>query len=303
MKLTGLVAATFTPMNQDGVPALEVVPRIVEHLIVNKVSGLYVCGSTGEGPSLSREERQAVAAAYIEAAAGRVPVMIQVGHSSLEEAKGLAAHAASIGADAVSALAPAYFKPASLDCLMRCLAPIAEAAGGLPFYYYHIPRMTAIDLDMAQLLQRAPETLPTLQGIKFSNPDFDMLRTCLELAGDRYDILFGVDEMLLAALQLGVKGAVGSTYNFAAPLYNAVIEALQSGDMDKARACQWLAADMVRVVWKYRGMAALKAMMPMIGLDCGPARLPIETLTPEESAAMKQELDALGFFEYAPAAR
>src|SRR5690554_2274667 len=108
-RIGGLIAATFTPMKEDGSINLEPIGPIVDQLIEDGVEGLYVCGSTGEGPSLTTEERCRVAAAYTEAAAGRIPVIVQVGHTSLEDARHLAAHARRIGADAISAVAPYYY--------------------------------------------------------------------------------------------------------------------------------------------------------------------------------------------------
>ena len=86
MHLSGLIAATFTPMRPDGSLNLAMAKPIVDHLIHSGVSGLYVCGSTGEGPLLTTDERKETAAAYVEAAAGRLPVVVQVGHSSVVEA-------------------------------------------------------------------------------------------------------------------------------------------------------------------------------------------------------------------------
>jgi len=106
-RFTGLIAAVFTPMCKDGSLNLGQVPPIVEHLTGTEVSGIFVCGTTGEGPSLSSEERRATAAAYVKAAAAKLPVMVQVGHNSLAESHGLASHAQAIGADAISAMPPA----------------------------------------------------------------------------------------------------------------------------------------------------------------------------------------------------
>ena len=155
-RLTGLVAATYTPMHGDGSLNLGLVPSIIDYLVNQKISALYVCGSTGEGPSLSTEEREATTAAYVSVAAGRIPVLVQVGHASLTEARRLAAHAKQIGADAISATSPYYFKPDSVEVLVSCLAEITEAAPEVPFYYYHIPRLTGIELNMLDLLRIAP---------------------------------------------------------------------------------------------------------------------------------------------------
>ena len=172
-RITGLVAATFTPMHADGSLNLAQVAPLVDRLLQEGISALYVCGSTGEGPSLSTEERQQTAAAYVEAAAGRLPVVVQVGHCSLADACRLAAHAAQIGADAISSVPPWYFRPGSVEVVVDCLAQIAAAAPGLPFYYYHIPSLTGVAPDMVEFLRQAGPRLPTLVGVKYTAPTVD----------------------------------------------------------------------------------------------------------------------------------
>jgi N-acetylneuraminate lyase len=297
MRLSGLVAATFTPMHPDGSLNLAMTKPIVDHLIRSGLSGLYVCGSTGEGPLLTTEERKKTAAAYVEAAAGRLPVVIQVGHSSVVEARELAAHAQQIGADATSAVAPYYFKPASVSVLVDCLAEIAAGAPNLPFYYYHIPELSGVSVNIVEFLQQAPAKMPNFAGIKFTTPFINDLQTLIAASSGRFDILFGRDEMLLSGLAGGSTGAVGSTYNFAAPLYLKVMTAFQRGDVEEAKRCQGLAVAAVNAILPYRGHAGLKSVMGLLGLDCGPTRLPILSLKPDEVANLRRDLDAIGFFQ------
>ena len=296
--IKGLVPAVFTPLHPDGGLNLDLVPAIVEQLITEGVSGLYVCGSTGEGPSLTREERMATAEAYINAAARRVPVIVQVGHTSLAEAKLLATHSKTQGADAVSAVPPSYFKPQSLELLLSCLEDIADAAGGLPYYYYHIPRMTAVDIDVVELLTLADKRIESFAGVKYSDSAVFELQACVSLADGRFNMLFGCDEMLLSGLAGGAHGAVGSTYNFATPLYRRVIAAFDRGDMAQARLEQGRAVDMVRTLVQFGANPAIKTTMKLIGLDCGGVRLPQLALTPNDEAALRDALSAIGFFDW-----
>lgn len=296
---TGLFAAVFTPMCRDGSLNPTQVQPMVDYLLRAQISGLYVCGSTGEGPSLSSEERRAVAVEYVKAAAGKIPVVVQVGHNSLAEASELASHAQAIGADAISALPPSYFKFSSLETLIDCLSEITSAAANLPFFYYHIPSMTGMDFDMVEFLQLACKRLPNLAGIKYSDTSIDGYQECLRFSQKKFNILFGYDEMLLSALSVGAAGAVGSTYNFAGPLYNRIVKAFKQGDLSEAQRCQALSVDMIRILSRYRGQPAFKATMKLIGFDCGPNRLPLVTLTSDELKAMKAELDEIGFFDWA----
>lgn len=297
-RLTGLVAATFTPMRDDGSLHLDRVGPMVDRLIADGIAAFYVCGSTGEGPLMTVEEREATAAAFVGAAAGRIPVVVQVGHSSLADARRLAGHAQTIGADAISAVAPYYFKPDSVAVLVDCLAEIAAAAPELPFYYYHIPSITGVDLDLGELLRRGAEKLPTLVGIKHTSALMNEAQALRHIAGGRYDVLHGRDEMLLAGMATGASGAVGSTYNFAAPLYHRLIIAMDSGDVEEARRCQGLSVAMIHGILKGWGQAGLKATMSLVGPDCGPTRLPLVSLSPEQTTELRRSLESIGFFDW-----
>ena len=297
-RLTGLIAATFTPMHPDGSVNLAPVPAMVEGLLRNGITALYVCGSTGEGPSLTTEERERVAEAFVAAAAGRLPVMVQVGHNSVEDARRLAAHAASAGADALSAVSPSYFIPEGVTALVETLGRITDAAPDLPFYYYHIPRLSGVSLSPLSFLGAAPARMPSLAGVKFSCRDVEVMQECLAFDGGRFNILFGVDEMLLSGLAAGCDGAVGSTYNFLAPLYHEVMRRFAAGDLAGAQAHQLLAARMIAVILRRHANAGIKAAMTLAGVPCGPARLPLSPLTDAEIAGMRDELDALGFAEW-----
>ncbi len=297
-KYRGLIAAVFTPFAADGTLNPDLVPAIVEHLIGDGIRGIYVCGTTGEGPLLSGDERRAVARAYVDAVGRRIPVIVQVGHNSLTEARGLAVHARQVGADAISAVPPMYFKPESTEVLVECLREITSAVPELPFFYYHIPRFTGAQIDVLELLRRAERELPGFIGIKYSAATVNEYQECLDFVEDRYAILFGCDEMLLSGLSAGAAGAVGSTYNFAAPLYNSLITAFERRDLEAARRFQSLSLKMIRLMYKYRGLPAFKATMGLLGLDCGPARLPIQTLSADEVQAMKLDLEHIGFFDW-----
>lgn len=297
MKITGLVPATFTPMHEDGSLNLAMIPTLATHLVDQGASGLYVNGSTGEGVSMTSDERRAAAEAWVAAVEGRIPVIVQVGHNSLAEARALAAHAQAIGATAISATPPNYFKPKTLETLIDCMTYVAAGAPDLPYYYYHIPAVTGVDFDMVELLRLGAQRIPTLVGVKYSKPTVYEMQACTLFDRGRYNILFGSDEMLLSGLVAGAHGAVGSTYNFALPLYHRIIAAFERGDIEEAQHYQSLSMRMVRRTLPF-GNAAIKGMMKLIGLDCGPVRLPQVALTADDEFALRSEMEAIGFFDW-----
>ena len=298
MKLTGLIPAVFTPMKEDGSLNLDKVGDIVEHLITDKVSGLFVCGSTGESASLSIEERMATALAYTSAVNKRLPVVVHVGHDSLVEAKKLAKHAQKIGVDAIAAVPPAYFGIDSLEILINCAIEVAQAVPELPFYYYHIPGLTGADFNIVEFLEKASTQIPNLVGIKNSTRILNEVQACKDFENGKYNLVFGCDEQLLSGLIAGADGAVGSNYNSTAPLYLKIIDAFKRNDLESAQKYQSLSVKKVRHFFRFRGLPAIKASMKLIGLDCGPVRLPLQTLTLSEYKELEQAMNDIGFFDW-----
>lgn len=296
--LEGLIAAPYTAMHADGSVNLDLVEKQAGALAASGVRGAFVCGTTGESLSLTVEERMAVVERWCAVAPKGLAVIAHVGHTALPDARALAAHAQKVGVRAIAAMAPCFFKPATVDDLVGWCAEVAAAAPRLPFYYYQIPSMTGVNIPVFDVLTAAAGHIPTLAGAKFTFENLMDYARCLRLDGERYDLLIGRDEILLAALALGAKGAVGTIYGFAAPVFLRVIRAFEAGDLAAARAEQARANELIAVFIRFGGLPAGKAIMKMIGLDCGPARPPLRNLTPDQSAQLRAELDRIGFFEF-----
>ena len=297
--LTGLIAAPHTPFLPDGALNLPLIERQAALLARNGVAGAFVCGTTGEGSSLSSAERRAVAARWAEARPAGLQLIVHVGHPSAEESRELAQHAAKIGADAIAALAPSFFKPTRVEELVAYCARLASAAPETPFYYYHMPAMTGVNFPAVEFLERAAGAIPTLRGVKFTHEnlmDFAQAQAC---DGGRFNLLFGRDEILLAGLALGAVGAVGSTYNYAAPLYQRIIDAFRAGDLAAAQRAQLQAIAMIEVHNRCGGLAAGKAAMSFLGLDCGPVRTPLRPLAPDQQRQLRDGFEAVGFSTFA----
>jgi N-acetylneuraminate lyase len=254
--------------------------------------GVFVAGTTGEYASLCVDERKQLCDRWVEVAGDSMKVAIHVGHNCQADAIALAAHARQAGASAVAAMAPCFFKPARVGDLIEFLLPIAAEAEPLPFYYYHIPGMTGVRLPMPEFLREAHFRMPNLKGLKYSHDDLVGLQGCLACDRGVFDVLFGCDEALLAGLALGVRAAVGSTYNFAAPLYQGLLRAFRDGDLETARSAQAQSAEMVQVLGEFGFIAATKALMGLIGVDCGPVRPPLSSLSREEARALAETIKA-----------
>jgi N-acetylneuraminate lyase len=294
-KLTGLIAAPFTAMNADSSLKLPLIELQASAMAENNVNGAFICGTTGEGLSLTTDERIQIAEKWMSVAPRSLPIIIHVGHQSQNDSRQLGAHAERIGAAAFATIAPTFFRITNLEQLVDYCAQVAEAAPGLPFYYYHMPAMTGADFSMHDFLKLASRRIPNLAGIKFTHENLMDYTRCLNFEEGRFNILFGRDEILLAALAMGATGAVGSTYNYMPSIYHRMIEAFNVGDVENARRFQFMAIQVIAVMSRHGGLPAGKAIMKMIGIDCGPVRPPLQNLSPEALESLTRELDQIGF--------
>jgi len=270
------------------------VEKLAEYLYRTGISAVFIAGTTGECHSLTLAERRALADAWAVAAAGSpLRVIVHVGANCLEDARDLARQAQGLGAFAIAAAAPNYFKPGTPRVLADCCRVVADAAPDVPFYFYDIPSFSGVHISMPDFLDVAADRVPTLAGIKFSNPDLMSFQRCLRAGGGRFEILWGIDEYLLGALALGARGAVGSSYNFAAALYHRMVEAFGKSNFESAREEQYRSVRLIQILAEAGYMAAAKAVMGMLGVPVGPPRLPNTRLDSSREQALRDALEEL----------
>ena len=303
-KINGLIAAPYTPFDKKGNLNTGIIQDYAQYLKLSGVRGVFVNGTTGEGLSLTAQERMTCAEEWIRYLDAGFIIIAHVGHNSLTDCKLLAAHAQECGASAIGLLAPNFFKPQDLEALVSFNAMVAEAAPDLPFYYYHMPAMTGVNFQMSDFLQIAEGQIPNLVGLKFTHEDLMDMRLCLEYSDSRYDILHGRDEILTCGLILGATGAIGSTYNYIAPLFNRIIDAYKKSDLILADKLQLEAIHIIEILKKYGGaVKAGKSIMRLVGFDFGQPRAPVVGLTSNEEKQLHHELLDENFRAYSlPAA-
>ncbi len=271
------------------------IPRQYELFRDAGVGGVFVCGIEGEGHSLSVAERQAVLETWVGVTDGEVPLLAHVGHSSLRDAVRLAEHAGMAGATAVAAMAPAYYPPATLEELIEYLAAVAAAVPELPFFFYDVPERNGVCFPTEQVLEWGRLRIPNLAGVNLTSSDLKTFARCQQLEGD-FDVLVGSEESWLPALALGARGAVGGSIGFAGPLYRRIQDAFVAGDIATARAEHAKTLQLGRVLQEFGAVRATKALLSMLGVDCGIVRLPLRSLHDGEFRQLHERLTGLDVF-------
>lgn len=298
-KICGLIDAPFTPFDKNGEVNLEPLGIYAAMLAKNGLKGVFINGSSGEGYMLTDEERMQLAEKWMEVAPAGFKVIVHVGSCCLKSSRKLAEHAASIGAWGIGSMAPPFPKIGRIEELVKYCETIAGGAPELPFYYYHIPAFNGAYLSMIELLKAVDGRIPNFAGIKYTFESLYEYNQCRLYGGGKYDMLHGQDETILPCLAMGgAQGGIGGTTNYNGVNLVGILEAWKAGDLEKARELQNFSQEVINVICHYRGnIVAGKRIMKLIGLDLGPNRVPFQNMTDEEEARMKQELEAIHFFE------
>lgn len=286
----GIFPAALTPLNDDETPNCAVVPALVEHLLVGGVHGLFVIGTHGEAYALSTAERAEVTAAFVEAAAGRVPVMAGIGAPTTRGALENLRAAEDAGADAISAVTPFFLSPTQDELYehMRALAANTD----LPMLLYNLPGRTHVHIA-PQTLSRLAE-IDNIVGVKDSSGDFNNTLDYLRLTGPDFAVMNGNDGLIFASLMAGASGAVAACANIIPDILVGIYEAVSDGDIDMARTLQMKAIPLRRCFSLSTVPDPIKQAARMIGLPVGPTARPCRPMDPSARETLRSVLEHLG---------
>lgn len=236
--LQGIVVPTITPLTEEGKLDVSGLERLIEYLITAGVTGLFVSGTTGEGPALPLLLRREMVPRVCSQVRGRIPVVVAAMDPSLREALATSQHAADAGADAV-AYAPPFYLALSEGDILR-FGQIMAHESALPAYLYNVPytQLPQFSLDVLQRLADMPKIL----GIKDSSGNFDQLREAIRIFSSRSEcsVLVGPERLLTAALREGADGGVSGGANLFPTLYMELYEAHTQGNTARVDQLQAL---------------------------------------------------------------
>lgn len=293
----GLCAATYTPFDDQGKVNLDVIDKYVQLLRNQGVAGAFVNGTTGEGLSLTVDERKRIAEKWASASKGKLDLLIlHITTSCILETQELAKHAESLNVDAISLLPPFYYKCETNDDFIAYFKQVSEAAPNTPIVYYHIPTFTGVNVKLSEFLPTVSSAVPALCAAKYSCCDLSDLAGFMRIDKKRFKIFFGYEEMLLAAFSLGVTAAIGGTFSYQGYLANKIIEDYKKGDLAKARLEQDQLKHGVDILAKYGYcVSTLKcAGNELCGINFGAVRTPLSPVSKLRAKELGSELKALG---------
>jgi 4-hydroxy-tetrahydrodipicolinate synthase len=295
--LRGIIPPVATPLLDEDRLDHAGLERLLDHLLAGGVHGLFLLGSTGEGPSLSYQLRRELVERAGEVVAGRVPVLVGITDTSFAEAVQMAEWAADCRADAVVAAPPCYFTPSQAE-LADYFARLAAAAP-LPLFLYNMPSHTkvAIDVDtVARLLD-----VPGIVGLKDSSAQMIYFHRVRQLtaAWPAYTLLMGPEELLADAVLLGGHGGICGGANLAPALYVGLYEAARQGDLDRVRSLHDRVIHLSNALYTLGPpgssyLRGLKCALSCLGICDDYVAAPFRRFTPAERHLIKERLEQLG---------
>jgi N-acetylneuraminate lyase len=285
--LGGIFSALITPFKPDGALDLEMLAPLAEFELAQGLHGFYVGGSTGEAFLQTAVERKAVLVAFAKAVKGRAKLIAHVGAISTDEAIDIGRAAADAGYDAVSAIPPFYYDFSAAEVLAHYRA-LAEATP-LPLIVYNFPAKSARPLTTPDLLALLEH--PKIVGVKHTSQNLYQLER-LKSAAPHAVVYNGYDEMFVGGFAMGADGAIGTTFNVMGRLFVRIFDALKAGDLPGALALQSRANAVIDVLIEVGVFPGTKAMLKILGLDCGPCRRPFAALTPAQQARIEAIVDS-----------
>lgn len=288
-KITGVLPALITPLNEDESLNVSVLRSLIQRLLTEGADGFYIGGATGEGIALRREVREQLAEKTIQCVGGKKPCIVHVASASMDEALELARHAQKIGADMISAIPPLFFSYDE-DDVYEYYKKLAGSVQ-IPMMVYYSP---AANFPITPEFAARLFEIENVTAIKWTSSDYYGMIRLKHLTQGDMNIVNGCDEMLLQGLSAGADGGIGTNYNIMLPRFRAIYDAFMAGDMEKAKRIQTETDECIAILLQYKIIPAIKGVLECMGEEVGNAAFPMKRYTKAEKQKLFARLKDVG---------
>ena len=286
---TGAATALITPTNEKGVD-YDALGKLIEFQIAGGIDALVICGTTGEGSTLTDDEHKEVLRFSLEKAAGRVPMIAGTGSNDTAYAISLTKHAGKIGYDGVLVVTP-YYNKTTQKGLIAHFTAIADAAS-IPLILYNVPSRTGVNIEPATYGALADH--PMICGIKEASGNISKIVETAAVVGDRLTIYSGNDDEIVPIIACGGKGVISVLSNLVPGETSAICHKALSGDMAGAMALQCKYLPLIRSLFSQVNPIPAKAAMAALGYCEDYLRLPLVPMEAPQKAVLLENMKAVG---------
>ena len=289
---TGCAAALVTPFRRGAID-LDAFCALVERQLSAHTDALVVCATTGEAPTLSRDERNALITACIDLAKRRAPVIVGTGSNDTAHAVSLSQEAEALGADGVLVVTP-YYNKATQAGLVAHYAAVADAVR-VPVILYNVPSRTGVSFTAETYAALAEH--PNINGVKEASGNFALIQDTRNRCGEDFYIWSGNDEDTTAIMALGGAGVVSTAANLIPADMRELTHLAMSGSLHKAGVLQLRMTELLRALFCEVNPIPVKTAMARLGLCADELRLPLCAMQPENRKRLYAAMDAYGVIE------
>ncbi len=287
-KYQGIIPAFYACYDENGKVSSERTKALTKHLLGKGVKGLYVGGSSGECIYQSVQERKEILEGVMEAAEGKLTVIAHVACNNTADSCELAAHAESLGVDAIASIPPIYFHLPEYG-IARYWNDISAAAPNTDFVIYNIPQLAGVALTMPLFKEMLKN--PRVVAVKNSSMPVQDIQMFKAEGGEGFVVFNGPDEQLISGLAMGADGGIGGTYGVMPELYVKLFDLCKAGNYEAARKIQNDADTIIYAMCACKGnlYAVMKEIIKIReGLDIGSVRKPLPALVSEDMEQVKK---------------
>jgi len=289
-EIGGVIVASITPFTQDGKVDEGALREHINFLVSRGVNALFMCGTYGQGPLMSVEQRKETFRIAVEASERKVPVIAHVGSATTEIAVKLSKYAEAVKADAVSSIPPWYYGSRYDEQSIRDYFETVAAAAGLPFFVYNIPEYTGVNIS-PQLLFKLADEVDNIVGIKDSTNDlvqFCNYISAVKKKGFKY--IMGSEDRMLASLVLGAHGAVTTLGNVFPEFYIGIYKAFKEKNYGLAKELQFKTIEIKKILRKGPYLSGYHEAINLLGRQGGYTLRPLRPASPEEKKSLEEGL-------------
>lgn len=281
-KYHGVIPAFYACYDKEGNISVEGVKALTRYFIEAGVQGVYVGGSSGECIYQGKEERKLVLETIMKEAQGRLTVIAHVACNNTADSMELAAHAESLGVDAIAAIPPIYFRLPE-HAIAKYWNDISSAAPNTDFVIYNIPQLAGVALTPS--LYKEMLKNPRVIGVKNSSMPIQDIQTFKAIGGKDTIVFNGPDEQFIGGFMIGAEGGIGGTYGAMPKLFLKALECFKKGDYETARAIQYDVNDIITALCSCKGnmYGVIKATLKINhNIEIGGVRSPLANLVEED---------------------
>lgn len=288
---TGAGVAIVTPFNEDESINYDKLDQLIDYHCNNGTDSIIICGTTGESATMSEKEHMECVKFAIERTKGRLPIIAGTGSNCTRTAIDMSKEAASYGADGLLVVTP-YYNKATQEGLVGHYTAVAKEAKA-PIIMYSVASRTGCNIEPATAARLIKE-VDNIVGVKEASGNISQVAKIMHLTDGKADLYSGNDDQIVPILSLGGKGVISVLSNVAPQETHDICAKFFEGDVKGSLELQLKAIPLIEQLFCEVNPIPVKKAMKLMGMDCGPLRMPLTELTPQHEESLAKAMTEFG---------